>query len=116
MYTAALICIAIVAIVYIVWGRKDKQTSAKTNHEESKPADRSSVSRDASMLYKAVHDRMRSGMTYDEFAAVAGDLATPVLFIELRQRYNNLQNSGVDASAVTERDYETAILKTQAAG
>jgi hypothetical protein len=67
---------------------------------------------DAEELFGMVHDGLSKGMQQDEFKQLAGDLASGLDFVELKQIYNQCSEKGLDPErTVTVEEYVRVLRK-----
>jgi len=141
----AVIIIVILVAIYIFWKRraasktsKEKLGKKKNRKERRHKPSRSKATsitddndddddddddhdnndaseEDAVELYDMVHERMASGMQSQEFKEIAGDMSNDLMFIEIKQLYNDASNKNEDSSqSVTVDDYIEVINRIKA--
>jgi len=133
-YTALLIVLIILIIGYYFVGRGAKNTKkSKKKTKRTKRTKRRKIKRDDSQedeessdeeesedrdtqddaeeLYNLIHEALCKDIQHDEFEEIVGDLAGPMVFIQLKQLYNQCIEKNLDPMrTITVHDY-TRILK-----
>ncbi|MEM3062248.1 MAG: hypothetical protein QW303_01690 [Nitrososphaerota archaeon] len=101
-----VIIIIILIIAYLYFRFKKEEVSEKKQKKSKKEKN---VMKKAERLYNAVHKRMSKGMTYDEFATLAEDLADMKIYIGLRQLYNSFKSKGIPPENVSLNQYVSIL-------
>lgn len=127
-YTIAAIIIILLIVAYIFyrwyWNKDSKSKKSKKNkrskksHKKSRKEDddeedeNDKVHDDAEALYNLIHTDMCNNMQQNDFEKVAGDLANAIIFIELRQMYNECNDRNLDPMrTITVEDYYRVLRK-----
>jgi hypothetical protein len=86
------------------------------DEDDDSPTEDKNTNDDAEELYNLVHEPLCKGLQVDEFEEIVGDLAGPIVFIELKQLYNQCTEKNMDPMrTVTLQDY-VRILKKEDGG
>jgi len=98
-------------------GKKSSRSSESEDAEDEDEADDSeendeNTDDDAEELYNLVHEPLCKGLQYEEFEEIVGDLAGSIVFIELKQLYNQCADKNVDPMrTITIQDYVRILKK-----
>ena len=87
--------------------------SEETNDDDDDSVDEEqNISDDAEELYSLTHEALCKGIQQEEFEEIVGDLADSIVFIELKQLYNQCTEKNMDPMrTITIEDYQRILKK-----
>jgi FtsZ-interacting cell division protein ZipA len=124
-YSIAAIIIILLILLYGLYywyykaDKKDKKNHSKKKNKKKKKArdddndeENDNIYDDAKELHKLIHTEMCNGMQKQDFEQTVGDLANGVIFIELKQMYNECADRKLDPMrTITVDDYYRILKK-----